>query len=51
VYKLITINAALGIGLDYVDWIYVVQYWPIVERPALVKTVTNFEVPFKRATS
>jgi hypothetical protein len=51
VCRLITFNAALGIGLDYVDWIYVVQHWAIVEWPAVVKTVVNFEVPYKRASS
>jgi len=51
VCRLITFNAALGTGLDYVDWIYVVHHWPIVEWPAVVKTVINFEVPYKRASS
>jgi hypothetical protein len=46
-YGLITFNAALDIGLDYVGSIYVVQHSPIVEWPALIKTVTNFEVPYK----
>ena len=41
-YRLITFNAALCTGLDYVDWIYVVQHWPIVEWHAVVKTVMNF---------
>jgi len=40
-YRLITFIVALGIWLDYVVWIYVVQHWPIVERPTLVKTVMN----------
>jgi len=48
---LITFNAAIGIRLYYVDWIYVVQHWPIVERPAVAKTVKNFEVPYKKASS
>ena len=50
-YRSVTFNPALGIGLDYMDLIYVVQYWPIVEWPVLLKTVMNFEVPYMRATS
>jgi hypothetical protein len=48
---LIPFNAALGIGLDYMDWSYVVQQLSIVELPALVKRVMDFEVPYKRAYS
>jgi hypothetical protein len=48
-YRFIPFNAALGTGLDHVDWSYVVQQWSIVEWPALVKRVMDFEVPYKRA--